>query len=346
MASTQQLADADTHLPAANAPAIDRRSYLRYLLWAALIPSVLWLLAFPLVCSRSYERWGETEWGPVLEYPYEAGTPDADVVIWGDSSAFIGVDPRLVNQQLGIRSVVLPSTVGSLPVMGDGPLRNYLAHHKQPTLIVLYFSPWNLDFNHMAPGRHFEGEEMMMRHGTAREIALYALRHPFEIFAFPTRLYSTFGSKMLVEFLHGKSREQETLASLGHAPYAEPYPPLGDLCRIPSAYLKQYGTQSVEQLRDRYRTPGTQVMVYLAPVPDCTNSGSLGTRSFASLGAAAPVRMPPTDFADDPYYTHIRPSEVPASSAVFANALKEHLQQVAPQLLQATAPNPQAATLP
>ncbi len=345
MASTQQLADADTGSSSGNAPALTKRRYLRYLLWAALIPSVVWLMAFPLVCSRSYERWGETQWGPVLEYPYEEGTPDADVVIWGDSSAFIGVDPRLVNQQLGIRSVVLPSTVGSLPVVGDAPLRHYLAHHKQPKLIVLYFSPWNLDFNHMAPGRHFEGEEMMMRHGSSKEIVLYALHHPLELFAFPIRLYSTFGSKMVLEFLHGKSREQETLSSLGHAPYTEPFGPLENLCRIPSAYVTQYGSQSVEQLRDQYQTPGTGVMIYLAPIPNCTNSAALRDRSYASLRAAPPVPMAPTDFADDLYYAHIRPLEVAASSSVFAQALQERLQQVAPQLLQAQRANVKASSL-
>ena len=107
MASVQQIADRrrDPDLTGA-APdasfAPGKPRYVRYLLWATLIPAILWISAFPLVCSRSYEQWGETQWGPVLEFPYEAGTPDADVLIWGDSSAFIGVDPRLVNEQLGI----------------------------------------------------------------------------------------------------------------------------------------------------------------------------------------------------------------------------------------------------
>jgi len=333
MASAQQLAPAQEE---ARPVTFNRGRYLRYFLWAALIPFLGWLAAFPLVCSRSYEQWGETQWGPVLEFPYEPGTPAADVVVFGDSSAFLGIDPRLVNAQLGIHSVVLPSTVGSLPVIGDAPLRSYLAHHPQPKLIVLYFSAWNLDFTHTAPGRLFEGEEMMLRHASFPEIARFELKHPAELIAFPIRLYSTFGSKMVMEILHHKSRAQDTAAALGHTSYLEPFGPLDNLCRIPSTYLKQYGDATVAELKRRYQTPGTQVMVYLAPVPNCTNSGAVHDRSFAALGAAAPALLPPTDFAADPYYAHIRPPAVPVASALFANALKQQLQKTDPELLTAS----------
>lgn len=330
MASPQQLAPAepDRH------PTADRRGFRRYLLWALLIPVVAWVAAFPLVCSRSYEQWGETEWGPVLEFPYEAGTPDADVVIFGDSSAFLGVDPRLINQELGIHSVVLPSTVGSLPVIGDAPLRQYLAHHRQPRLIVLYFSPWNLDFAHAAPGRLFEGEEMMLRHATTRETLHFERQHPLELLAFPFRLYSTFGSKMLLEVLRHRSVARDTAAGLGHTPFTEPYPPLDDLCRIPSEYLRQFGDASVAALRSRYEQGGTRVMVYLAPVPACTNSGALRGRSVADLGAAAPILMPPPDFAADLHYAHVLPAAVPFTSKSLAVAVEQALRREAPELLR------------
>ncbi len=335
MASTQQLAEQKTDLPA-----ISTRRYLRYLLWATLLPLLAWVAAFPLVCSRSYEQWGETEWGPVLEFPYQPGTPNADVVVFGDSSAFLGIDPRLVNAQLGIRSVVLPSTVGSLPVIGDAPLRNYLAHHRKPRLIVLYFSAWNLDFSHAAPGRHFEGEEMMLRHGSAGEIARYELLHPLELIAFPIRMYSTFGSKMIVGMLHGTSRARDAEAALGHAPFTEPYGPLENLCRLPSSYLKQDSTKTVEALREQYEASGFKVMVYMAPIPHCTNTGDLRMQAFARLGAEPPALLPTTDFAGDLYYAHIRPDFVPLASKVFAGALRNYLQEKIPDLLSHASPKP------
>jgi hypothetical protein len=293
----------------------------------------VWVAGFFLVTSKGYEEWGQTQWGPVLEFPYEQGTPDADVVIFGDSSAFLGIDPRLINAQLGIRSVVLPGTVGSLPVIGDAPLRSYLSHHARPKLIVMYFSPWNLDFAHMATGRFFEGEEMMFRHGSRAEIVRYELRHPVEFVEFPIRLYSSFGMQMILQLLHHHSREHDAAASLGHTPYLEPFPPLQNLCVIPHEYMDRNSSETVEALRERYAAKGYQVMVYLAPIPKCVNSAAVHKRSFAELGAEPPALLPPTDFAADPYYAHIRPPSVPDATHLFMTVLRPELQQVAPGVL-------------
>ena len=66
-------------------------------------------------------------------------------------------------------------------------------------------------------------------------------------------------------------------------------------------------------------------MVYLAPIPACTNSGNLRTSSFGSLNVAQPRQLPADSFAGDPYYAHILPGSVAAASRLFANALQTHL---------------------
>ena len=335
MASAQQIVQPDTDVPTGQPVERGGRTYVRYFLLACIVPLIGFLTAFPLVCSRSYEQWGETQWGPELEFPYAQGTPDADVVVFGDSSAFLGIDPRIVNEELGIRSVVLPSTVGSLPVIGDAPLRAYLADHRKPKLIVFYFSAWNLDFQHVAEGRLFEGEEMMMRHASWGEIAHYWLWHPLEMTEFPLRLYSTFGPRMVMAILHNQSRTHDIAAGLGHAPYLAKFGPLNNLCQIPSSLLEQRGDRSVAELKQRYSSPGTQVMVYLAPVPRCANSATVSKLGFVDLDAAPPKLLPATYFAADPYYAHMRPPSVPLATQVFAEALKERLQLSAPELLQA-----------
>ncbi len=313
-------------LPASTTPLARRQRspYVRYLWTVLLIPALLYPLAFLLVCLPSYEHWSTSQWGPMLEYPFHTHA-NADVVIFGDSSAFFGIDPRIVNAQLGIKSVVLPDTVGSIPVTGDRPLAAYLANNRKPRLIVLYFSAWNLDFNHAAYGRLFEGEEMMFRHMHPREIASFGLHHPFELLAFPFRLYSTFGPKMVSSVWHDVDREEITARALGHAEYTEPYPPLDDSCRLPSNYLANTDSESVRDLVRRYTSPGTRVMVYLAPLPACTNSDDVLMRSFAGVGARPPELLPPNSFAADPYYAHIRPESVPTSSMLLANALKAQL---------------------
>ncbi len=308
-------------------PPPSRRQFVRYLLLLLLIPAVFYPLPFFIATSASYEHWSTSQWTPMLDYAYDTHPQNADVVIFGDSSAFIGIDPKILNAKLGIRGLVLPDTIGSIPVTGDAPLRSYLAHNRPPRLIVLYFSIWNLDFAHIPKFRLFEGEEMLLRHGSPQEIARFTLHHPTEMLQFPFRLYSTFGPKMIQAALHGVNREQRTADALGHADYNEARPPLSSFCTIPPEYLSQTGTASVAELQRRYSTPETRVIVYLAPIPDCRNSAVAEDRSYAAVNAAAPVVLPARLFVGDVDYAHMLPTSVATATQVFAEVLQMQLQQ-------------------
>ncbi len=303
-----------------------RNRLARYMLLVFLIPLIFYPLPFFIATSTNYEHWATSQWGPMLEYAYDTHPKNADVLIFGDSSAFIGISPKILNAGLGIDSVVLPDSIGSIPVTRDAPLRAYLAHNRPPKLLVLYFSAWNLDFAHIAKVRQFEGEEMMLRHGSPAEIVHFTLHHPTEMLQFPFRLYSTFGPKMIAAALHHVNREEATADSLGHADYNDAsYPPLQPDCTLPASYLDQTGMGSVQELVQRYHTPGTEVMVYLAPVPRCRNSALLTQRSYAPLQAMPPKVLPPGFFAADVDYAHVLPAAVPEATAVFARALRERL---------------------
>lgn len=298
------------------------RRLARYLFLIFLVPLLFYPLPFFLATSASYEQWSTSQWGPMLEYAYDTAPKNADVVIFGDSSAFIGIDPKLLNATLGVRSLVLPDTIGSIPVTGDAPLRTYLAHNRPPRLLVLYFSAWNLDFAHIAQVRQFEGEEMMLRHERWPTIAHFAVGHPLEMLRFPFRLYSTFGPKMIAAALHGVNREQTTANSLGHADFNDAhFGPLLPGCTLPADLLSQTGTASVADLLHRYSTPHTRVVVYVAPIPACHGSAQAATRSYPAVGAAPPVVLPAQDFVGDVYYAHAMPAAVPAVTAAFAKAL-------------------------
>ena len=307
-------------------PPPSRQRLTHYLLLLLLIPAVFYPFPFLIATSASYEHWATAQWGPMLEYAYSTQPQNADVVIFGDSSAFIGIDPRILKKNLGIHSLVLPDTVGSIPVTGDLPLRTYLAHNRPPRLLVLYFSAWNLDFAHIAPFRLFEGEEMLLRHGSRREILRFTLHHPTEMLAFPFRLYSTFGPKMITAALHHVNREKATAEALGHADYNETRPSLEASCALPAEYLRETGTGSVQDLVRRFTTPQTRVLVYLAPIPDCRGAEGVRERSYADLGATPPRIFPSGYFVGDVDYAHMQPAAVPAATEALGEALAEALR--------------------
>lgn len=298
----------------------------RFLLWFLLLPAVLYLAAFAIVRSSSYEHWSRSQWGPMLDFAFEPGHQNADVLIFGDSSAFIGVDPRLVQAQLGVKTLVLPNTVGSLPVTGDLALKRYLETNAPPKLLVLYFSAWNLDYAKAEDVRLFEGEEMLFRHAGLGEIAAFTRRRPLETLAFPLRLYSTFGPRMIQAMLTKQDRERSTALALGHVDDPDPFPPLSATCTLPSKLLKAGSSAaSVEALARKYSSPATRVMIYLAPVPHCGNSAAVLSRSYAAVGADPPAELPAGGFLADPNFAHIEPAFVPQSTQLLTEAVGRRL---------------------
>ncbi len=301
------------------------RQYIRFFLWLFSFPAIFYLSAIPLVRMPSYERWGLSHWGPMLDFPWHSQGLNADVVVFGDSSAFLGVDPRLVDSQLHIRSVVLPNTVGSLPVNGDQALEYYLAHNTKPCLIVLYFTAWDLDYAASKDTRFYEGEEMLLRHDTIAQIAHFAIAHPLELPAFPLRNYSTVGPPILKTLLRGDDREARTAAALGHVDYTEDYPPISPDCQLPARFLNADKTASVQALAQKYRAHGYEVAVYLAPIPACTNAAHFASQTFNGLAVAPPATLPPPSFKQDGFYAHMTPESVAASSRLFANAIASRI---------------------
>lgn len=298
--------------------------FRRYLFWFFSFMVVAYLASFPLIRSNAYTRWRGSQWGPMLEYTFTPGKRSVDVLIFGDSSAFIGIDPRIVQAQLGLKVVLLPSTIGSLPIIGDIPLRRYLATHAKPRLLVFYFSPWNLDYNHATRVRFFEGEEMMLRHGTAHEIAGLVLRHPAEFLYFPFRFYNAYGWGILRSIFRHSPPAVSVETALGHMDDNDPVPALANTCKFPTRLLEDKSEASLEELAGAW-SGKVPVLVYIAPIPGCRNVDAALKRSFSGLGAASPNVFPPGDFVGDPYYAHLRPDAVPVASHLLAAAVQRQL---------------------
>src|SRR5271168_5144205 len=157
----------------------------RYLLVFFAVPLTLYLL--PLIALRipGFERWGGSTYGPALDFGFRSPGQDADVVIFGDSSALYGIDPVQMSAALGVKVINLPNTAGSLPVTGDLALRRYLSTNKKPQLLVFYFAPWGLNYTHEESSAIFEGEEMLIRNGTWSEIFAFAKNHRTQSLVFP-----------------------------------------------------------------------------------------------------------------------------------------------------------------
>lgn len=306
-------------------PAEHVKRFERYNAMLAILPIVIYLAGFILVRVPSYERWGGSSWGPVLDYAFQTRDLNADVVIFGDSSALFAVDPIQMSRALGLKVVNLPNTIGGLPVVGDMALQRYLANTgAPPKLIVLYFSPWDLDYARAQGTRLFEGEEMLVRHGSWTQIISFGFSHPREVFKFPFRVYSGFGPGSLASAIRPLPGSQ-VAASRGHIVNLLPYAPLSSDCEIPHSDIQEQGAESVSRLMTKYSSPHTRTMLYLAPVPGCHNVASLLQSISEGPGVAPPPVFPPRDFTADGYYAHVKLDAVPRATELAVEAVRMRL---------------------
>ena len=300
------------------------QAYLPYLLWLLAVPLFGYLLVFPLVMfpRLGFDRWGGSKWAPVLDYSYEAKPSNADIVIFGDSSAFLGIDPKQIDRELGTHTVVLPNTVGSLQVTGDLALRHYLALNRPPRAIVFYFTPWNLDFRHSSPPEFlFEGEEMLLRNGKLKEIASFAFHHPQTFLEFPFQVNALLDFHAFRLAL-STNRRQQVIAGRGHMDYTDPIGPIPLPCQLPRQDLRSPETASIAASMRQYATPQTRVFLYLSPIPACNNANEVSTQQPRGVGAVGRHMLPPGWFAADGMYAHILPKHVTVDTQLFVDALR------------------------
>ena len=303
-------------------PEPDQTRATRWLKTFAIACVFLYLLPLALVRIPSFEEWGGSPFGPALDYPYALPRTDADIVLFGDSSALIGVDPRILSKSLSLKAINLPNTAGSLQVLGQSGLDLYLSRNKAPRLIVFYFAAWNLDYAHAPLGHHlYEGEEVLMHHGTLRQIVDFTRAHPLEMLDFSRRFYSTNLPRTIRTILKRQHPATDVAAGKGYFDPLLNRPPLPAPCTIPPELTHPVATDTIRNLLSSYRNAQTQVAFFVAPMPACTNIAEMTSRDYSQLSPTGLHCMPVADFKQDFAYVHLRPAAVPENTARLAALL-------------------------
>jgi hypothetical protein len=177
---------------------------------------------------------------------------------------------------------------------------------------------------------------MLFRHGAPTEIAAYVRHHPLASLEFPLQLYSVAPHASLAAFLHHQNRAAVVERTQGHVD-AQAAGHLDASCILPLRLTSAAGIASMQQLAARYRTPQTQVLVYVAPVPSCTNLRAMVAIPFATIDAEPGQYLPATSFMDDNNYAHVDPAAVPLVTHLLEIPVAQALHLSAPPAHASTA---------
>jgi hypothetical protein len=311
---------------------------LMFLATVLAVFAVLYLLPWGLIRLRSSENWIGSIYGPVMDYGFDTAGQNADVLLVGDSSLIMGVDPSLVSRELGLKVISLPNTIGSLRIVGEMVLQRYLKANRPPKLIVMYLNPWNLDYSHQDDGLSFyEGEEMMLRHGTAAEVMAFFRRYPAATLEFPFRFYMANPKNAWYTYRRHLRPGATAYATGGHDNALYMFGPITGNCTLPASKVQAVPLDSAKEFLEKYNRGSTRATVYLAPVPDCSNASLLANRSFAEIQAPAPRILKANDFLADPFYGHIQPEGVSDSTNLLVDYIRKILDSRPPQPISSRA---------
>ncbi len=302
-----------------------RSAMARYDVQVCALLLVLYVIPFFVARSAIYEKWNLSYYSRPLNYAYETPVKDADVIVFGDSTAMFGIDPSQMQKALGMTVLNLPNTHGSLMINNDLPLERYLARNKPPKLIVFYFAPWDFNYGNVSlEAMHvFEGEELLARQGTGREVLAFLMKKPVEVLLFPLRFYAD--SLQFLSHRVSHAGQEEMLARTHGTIENVDVTVLASPCQFPPLLLDNIQFPWVKALGEKYRKAGTDVVFFVAPVPACTNISEVMNHDYGSLPAKAPVVLPVGEFVRDIRYIHPHKEDVPMLTENLLAAVRPRL---------------------
>ncbi len=224
---------------------------IAFTLWWVTTDSYLRHIPFPYISNTGY--------GSKLQHA------DCDVVIDGDSTALIGVLPRIIHQRTGLKTCNIAEVAGIKLVNGNIVLEDYLAHNRRPRFLVFLFAPENLTppSTWISVGE-FEGWFYRVRFHRDRVFWRNMLHNPDDTFA-NVELAFRNGLEWLPKHPLPPDLANERALNDGHV--TEPGASLarcaGDtIIRPPDASWLQH-------LRSTYGVDGTRVLIDVTPMPPC-----------------------------------------------------------------------------
>jgi len=144
------------------------------------IPVFSCVLAFFLVGSQIFQRYADPLWVRASDQIYTARNVHCEIVLFGDSTAITGIDPKIIEAATHLRTCNLAQTKGVLAVLGTSGLDMYLRNNPRPQILLIQFA--GQDFYHPGSwrdtGAYMEGVVPMLRFYPRRQFVTALLHHP------------------------------------------------------------------------------------------------------------------------------------------------------------------------
>lgn len=226
--------------------------------------TIVWMLLPVYAQHAQYAYLADTGYGMRLKHA------DCDVVIYGDSTALVGVEPKVIEQKTGLKTCNLAEVAGVQVINGLMVLDTYLKNNRPPKYIIFNYAPENLtDPKRWTEVSTFEGDFFRMQFHPDAAFWKANLRDPDNLIS-DAELAFRSGVQALLKPKLSDALLNMRVTSHGRVP--EPGPaftacPMILITRAPDAAW-------LAHLRSEYGVHGTKVLIDVTPLPACANERS------------------------------------------------------------------------
>ncbi len=268
------------------------RQFRYYLAVVLLTPLLGIVLTIPLAGSQGFLRISRRTLWHATEYRFIAPPHrNCDVVIAGDSSGMIGVDPHALEAGTGWTTCNLALPYIGTALVGTRVLDDYLAHNRPPRFIVFHLNDDHLHRPVLDEDNGIvDGLLMADEHFPFVERLRLFVFHPLQSLRFVASVWKEFlaTQPILRPDWTGNSYERdmrEQHAERGWMPEAGTTQSIVCGWQPPQVWTD---AAYLRELTARYTRNGTQVVIWANPARDCDKFLSVYRRNALALG------LPPT----------------------------------------------------
>ena len=277
------------------------RLYARYLLPLILVPLLLPLAALSIVPTAWFAQHSGISYLVTVAYGATLQDANCQVVIYGDSTAMLGIDPGRIRQLTGLTTCNIAEFMGITMLDGTRLVDQYLARNRRPRYLIFNYAPEDLNPDQQYGNANihlFEAITYTLRQrGRAAKLLL---RHPGEFLDWSCR-----GLRIAAERVVTKPFESEA---------TEPFPPEIQYLRNTSggrilpedgralsscSYLSNASVPDknwIESLRSIYGRDGTTVLIDVTPIPACDPNLAFFRGTLAGVIDNGVETLPVSDF--------------------------------------------------
>jgi hypothetical protein len=302
------------------------RRFGLYLAITLLLPLLAFVSIFAAARTGIFIRTSKRQFWHSMEYQFADRPKPCDVLIFGDSTGLMGVDPRILEARTGWSACNFAIPYLGMTTTGNLTLDHYLASHKAPRFLVIEVHP-----SHLRPptlddeSGIIDGFLLADRKLPPLAAAKFFLSHPKDSFYFGAQLW-----KDLISFTPSTSPDfsentyNRDMAQLAAADgFFTTGSPGGNTDCFYQFHAPTFSRRYLQGF-DKYAINGTTVVFWPSPVRHCDvhlADYRLGARF---LGVPEPLLLEDTAFVDA---QHLSAQGVEQNTDALADALLQRSKQ-------------------